>query len=127
MVPVHTQLMNYRLCVLVSGAVCRELICAIVWVNFEIQHLALKKAVVLHKFNCMAATPGNEKKEGGVKPYLKYSGLAFQMIGVMVLAAWLGMKLDEHFATQNPWFTIVLLVVAVVASMVLVIVSLNKK
>ena len=75
----------------------------------------------------MADLPENEKKDGGVKPYLRYSGLAFQMIGVMVLAAWGGMKLDEHFATKNPWFTIGLLVVAVVASMILVIVSLNKK
>ena len=70
----------------------------------------------------------SEKQKGdNVKPYLKYSGLAFQMIGAMVLAAFAGMKLDDYFQTQNPWFTIVLLVVAVVASMVLVIVSLNKK
>ncbi|MEJ8758445.1 AtpZ/AtpI family protein [Pontibacter sp. H259] len=75
----------------------------------------------------MAATPEQDDKDGGVKPYLKYSGLAFQMIGVMVIAAWAGMKLDEYFATQNPWFTIGLLVVAVIASMVIVIVSLNKK
>ncbi|WP_242926106.1 AtpZ/AtpI family protein [Pontibacter vulgaris] len=66
-------------------------------------------------------------RQESVKPYLKYSGLAFQMIGAMVLAAFAGMKLDEHFGTQNPWFTIVLLLVAVVASMVLVIASLNKK
>lgn len=75
----------------------------------------------------MAATPEDDKKDNGVKPYLKYSGLAFQMIAVLVVAAWGGMKLDEHFGTQNPWFTIGLLVVAVVASMVLVILSLNKK
>ena len=75
----------------------------------------------------MAAAPENEQKDGGVTPSLKYSGRAFQMIGVMVLAAWGGMKLDEHFATQNPWFTISLLLIAVVASIVLVILSLNKK
>ncbi|MBB6609796.1 AtpZ/AtpI family protein [Pontibacter sp. Tf4] len=75
----------------------------------------------------MATTPDDKDKDGGVKPYLRYSGLAFQMIAVMVLAAWGGMKLDEHFATQNPWFTIGLLVLAVVASMVLVVLSLNKK
>jgi len=62
-----------------------------------------------------------------VRPYLKYSGIAFQMIGAMVLAAWGGRKLDAHFQTQNPWFTIVLLVLAVIGSMVLVILSLNKK
>lgn len=67
------------------------------------------------------------KRQDSVKPYLKYSGLAFQMIGAMVLAAWAGMKLDAYFGNENPWLTILLLVVAVVASMVLVIISLNKK
>jgi F0F1-type ATP synthase assembly protein I len=67
------------------------------------------------------------KGEDSFKSYLKYSGLAFQMIGAMVLAAWAGAKLDEVMGNENPWMTIVLLVVAVVASMVLVIVSLNKK
>jgi F0F1-type ATP synthase assembly protein I len=67
------------------------------------------------------------RREDSFKPYLKYSGLAFQMIGAMVLAAWAGTKLDEMMGNKNPWMTIVLLVVAVVASMVLVIVSLNKK
>ncbi|WP_033316658.1 AtpZ/AtpI family protein [Pontibacter roseus] len=67
------------------------------------------------------------KREDSFKPYLKYSGLAFQMIGALVLAAWAGMKLDEAMGNENPWMTILLLVVAVVASMVLVVVSLNKK
>ncbi|WP_439880617.1 AtpZ/AtpI family protein [Pontibacter sp. MBLB2868] len=71
--------------------------------------------------------PADKSKSDNVKPYLKYSGLAFQMIGAMVLAAFIGMKLDDHFHTKNPWFTIVFLLVAVVASMVLVILSLNKK
>jgi F0F1-type ATP synthase assembly protein I len=78
----------------------------------------------------MENTPDQKPKpsrEDNIKPYLKYSGLAFQMIGAMVLAAFAGMKLDKYFQTQNPWFTIVLLVLAVVASMVLVILSLNKK
>jgi F0F1-type ATP synthase assembly protein I len=79
----------------------------------------------------MIEQPENKKhqnrEQDGVKPYLKYSGLAFQMIGAMIIAAYLGAKLDNYFGTKNPWFTIVLLLVAVVASMVLVIVSLNKK
>ena len=78
----------------------------------------------------MDQTPDQKPKpsrEGNVTPYLKYSGLAFQMIGAMVLAAFAGGKLDAYFQTENPWFTIVLLVLAVVASMVLVILSLNKK
>ncbi len=72
-------------------------------------------------------TPSDKPKGDNIKPYLRYSGLAFQMIGAMVVAAYAGMKLDDHYQTQNPWFTIVFLLVAVVASMVLVILSLNKK
>lgn len=76
----------------------------------------------------MDNTPDQKpKREDSIKPYMRYSGLAFQMIGAMVLAAFGGMKLDAYFHTRNPWFTIVLLLVAVVASMMLVIVSLNKK
>ncbi|MBD1397256.1 AtpZ/AtpI family protein [Pontibacter sp. JH31] len=67
------------------------------------------------------------RREESFKSYLKYSGLAFQMIGAMVLAAWAGTKLDETMGNENPWMTIVLLVLAVVASLVLVIMSLNKK
>lgn len=68
-----------------------------------------------------------KREKEGVKPYLKYSGMAFQMIGALVLAAFAGMKLDDYFKTENPWFTIVFMLVAVVATMILVIVSLNKK
>lgn len=68
-----------------------------------------------------------KREQDSIKPYLRYSGLAFQMIGAMVIAAYAGMKLDDYFKTENPWFTICLLLLAVVASMVLVIMSLNKK
>lgn len=67
------------------------------------------------------------EREDSFKSYLKYSGLAFQMIGAMVLAAWAGSKLDDVMGNENPWMTILLLVVAVVGSMVLVVLSLNKK
>ncbi|WP_192822904.1 AtpZ/AtpI family protein [Rufibacter sp. LB8] len=66
-------------------------------------------------------------QESQVKPYLKYSGLAFQMIGIMAVAALGGRKLDAYFENEIPWWTLVLLLVAVVASMYKVIVSLTKK
>ena len=65
--------------------------------------------------------------EGSSKPYLKYSGLAFQMIGALVVAAWGGRKLDAYVGNDTPWFTIALLLLAVIASMILTIVSINKK
>ncbi|GAA4310833.1 AtpZ/AtpI family protein [Nibribacter koreensis] len=69
----------------------------------------------------------NKRQESQAKPYLKYSGLAFQMIGIMVLAALGGRKLDAYFGNDTPWWTLGLLLVAIAASMYLVIVSLTKK
>ncbi|MCC9168450.1 AtpZ/AtpI family protein [Pontibacter harenae] len=68
-----------------------------------------------------------EESSSGIKPYLKYSGMAFQMVGVLVLAAFAGIKLDDYFNTTVPWFTIILLLLAVIASMVLTIISITKK
>ncbi|GGK83680.1 hypothetical protein GCM10011405_34450 [Rufibacter glacialis] len=62
-----------------------------------------------------------------MKPYLKYSGLAFQMIAVITLAAVGGRKLDAHFQNETPWWTLGLLIVAVFASVYSVIVSLTRK
>ncbi|MCC9135856.1 AtpZ/AtpI family protein [Pontibacter silvestris] len=68
-----------------------------------------------------------KERQESIKPYAKYSGLAFQMIGALVLAAFGGKKLDDYFATGKPWFTIALLLLAVVVSMVTIILSINKK
>lgn len=68
-----------------------------------------------------------QERPGGIKPYVKYSGMAFQMIGALVLAALAGRWLDGAVGNQKPWFTISLLLVAVIATMVLTILSINKK
>lgn len=68
-----------------------------------------------------------EERQRNIKPYAKYSGLAFQMIGALVVAAFGGKKLDEYFTTEKPWFTISLLLLAVVISMLTIILSINKK
>ncbi len=67
-----------------------------------------------------------QQRQNQVKPYLKYSGLAFQMIGILGVAAWAGMKLDEKMGNKNPWYTMVLMLVAVIAAMYMVIKSVTK-
>jgi F0F1-type ATP synthase assembly protein I len=71
--------------------------------------------------------PENPSRQDQLKPYLKYSGLGFQMIAVLVLAAWGGMTLDEKVGNTNPWWTIGLMLVGVVASMYMIIKSVIKK
>ena len=62
-----------------------------------------------------------EDKQGQTKQYLKYSGLAFQMIAVLLLALWAGQALDEKMEMKNPIFTVVLLLLGLFGSLYLVI------
>ena len=48
---------------------------------------------------------------------LRYTGLATQMMVIVVACALAGMWLDGYFTTDIPWFTGVLTVFGVVASM----------
>jgi F0F1-type ATP synthase assembly protein I len=69
----------------------------------------------------------NPSRQEQLKPYLKYSGLGFQMIVVLVLAAWGGQTLDEKQGNHNPWWTIGLMLLGVIASMYMIIKSVIKK
>ena len=66
-------------------------------------------------------------RQDQLKPYLKYSGLAFQMIGTLIAAAYAGMWLDEKQGNKNPWWTITLMLVGVTATMYMVIKSVTQK
>ncbi|GEO04857.1 hypothetical protein AAE02nite_25210 [Adhaeribacter aerolatus] len=66
-------------------------------------------------------------RQDQLKPYLKYSGLGFQMIAVLVLAAWGGMALDDKVGNKNPWWTIGLMLLGVLTSMYMIIKSVIKK
>jgi F0F1-type ATP synthase assembly protein I len=72
--------------------------------------------------------PGKEaSRQDQLKPYLKYSGLAFQMIVTLVAAAYAGQWLDEKQGNKNPWWTIAFMVVAVIGTMYMVIKSVTAK
>ncbi|MGB3589640.1 MAG: AtpZ/AtpI family protein [Tunicatimonas sp.] len=78
-----------------------------------------------------ANTPNpNQKKKPShehFSTYAKYSGLAFQMIAVMGLAVWGGIKLDERVGNRFPFITIVLLLLALTGSIILLIRQLPKE
>ena len=61
-----------------------------------------------------------------VDGYVKYSGLAFQMILPILIGAYGGIKLDEVLDLQFPVFTVVLSILGVVASIYLLIKGLTK-
>lgn len=57
--------------------------------------------------------------------YVKYTGLAFQMMVTIGLGVWGGIKLDEWLNTR-PAFTIVLSLLAVIGSLIQLIRGLPK-
>jgi ATP synthase protein I len=77
----------------------------------------------------MGPTEPSDNKPSGqdqFKPYLKYSGMAVQMIGILIGAAWGGRKIDTYLDLKHPVFTIVLMLVGVIASMYLIVSSVMK-
>jgi len=49
--------------------------------------------------------------------YMRYMGLAFQMIGIILLGAFAGKWLDGHFQTSKPYFTACVSLLAVFVSL----------
>jgi ATP synthase protein I len=70
----------------------------------------------------------NTKKSANA--FVRYSGMAFQMIAVLLVAAYSGQWLDKHYQNEQPWFTLgftlVLLLIGVTASMYLIIKTVTK-
>ena len=54
----------------------------------------------------MTKKPSKNKQSKSPNPYLKYSGMAFQMLIIILLGVGLGMFLDEKFGTGQVFTTI---------------------
>jgi F0F1-type ATP synthase assembly protein I len=52
----------------------------------------------------------------GIQDFAKYSGLAFQMIAIILVTVWGGVKLDKLTGWHTPVFTIVLSLLGVFAA-----------
>ena len=48
------------------------------------------------------------KKQPQYNSYLKYSGLAFQLLATIAISGWLGHKLDQWLHLKYPVFMIIL-------------------
>jgi F0F1-type ATP synthase assembly protein I len=59
-----------------------------------------------------------QKAKSGYNNYLRYTGLGFTMIGVILAFTFGGWWLDKQLAWKFPVFTIVLSLLGIVASMV---------
>ena len=57
----------------------------------------------------------------GLNDFAKYSGMAFQMFGIILLTTWGGIKLDKISGNETPVFTIILSLLGVFAAIYTVI------
>jgi F0F1-type ATP synthase assembly protein I len=52
----------------------------------------------------------------GLRDFGRYSGMAFQMIGIILITVWGGVKLDKLTGWHTPVFTIILSLLGVFAA-----------
>lgn len=58
--------------------------------------------------------------------YLKYSGLAIQLLATIFIAGWLGFQLDQKLKSEQPWFMITFGFLGFAGMMYQVYKSINK-
>ena len=67
-----------------------------------------------------------ESKDQGAVNYAKYSGLAIQMGVIVFIGAFVGSKIDAHFATAKPYFTVLFALIGIVAALYLTLKDLIR-
>ncbi|GJM27414.1 MAG: hypothetical protein DHS20C17_00490 [Cyclobacteriaceae bacterium] len=61
----------------------------------------------------MSKQTNHNKATSPLKQYARYTGIAFQMMAVMAISAWLGYKVDQQLNFQFPVFTLVFILIAI--------------
>lgn len=72
-----------------------------------------------------AENPREPKKR--LNDYARYSGMAFQMIAIILIGVFAGIKLDEYLSLKFPVFTLLLTLLSVFLSMYFVMKDFLKK
>jgi len=60
-------------------------------------------------------------KDKNIRKYARYSGLAFEMLGIIALGVFAGYKIDTSRQKEFPLFTVILSLFAVFAALYVVI------
>lgn len=64
-----------------------------------------------------AQEPNEKKAQNNAGNYAKYSSLAFQMLGIIAVFTYGGVKADEWLENKTPVFTLVLSLISIAASL----------
>jgi F0F1-type ATP synthase assembly protein I len=63
----------------------------------------------------------NQDKSTQLNNYARLSGIAFQMIAIIAVGTFIGIKLDEKFPNKHDLYTLILTLSSVIISIVYVI------
>jgi hypothetical protein len=74
-----------------------------------------------------ANTNGKYSGENSPSRFLKYSGMAMQMLGTILVFTYGGYKLDEYQQNKVPVWTLILSLGSIAASLYLLIKSFTKQ
>ena len=61
-------------------------------------------------------SPENDQENRGLSNYARYSGIGIQMVIIILITVWGGIKLDKLFLLETPVFTIILSLLGVAAA-----------
>ncbi|MBE2246846.1 MAG: AtpZ/AtpI family protein [Candidatus Competibacteraceae bacterium] len=82
-------------------------------------------------YNLCSKTKKNPPLPNSKKPtsndYLKYSGLAFQMLAIIALGILVGTRLDRYFQNSKSLFTVVCAILSILLSLGLILKDLIRK
>lgn len=71
--------------------------------------------------------PQNKPSNKGIQNFARYSGMAFQMIGIILLTTFGGIQIDKRTGWETPVFTIILSLIGVFAAIYVAIKDFIKK
>lgn len=86
-----------------------------------------KFEAILPLYSTMMEDPKKTVDKSTSTRFLKYSGMATQMLGTILAFTWGGYKLDEWQQNKVPVWTLVLSLVSIAASLYLLIRSFTKQ
>jgi F0F1-type ATP synthase assembly protein I len=69
----------------------------------------------------------DDKPKNRLKDYAKYSSLAFQMMSIIVIGTFAGLKLDQYTNFKFPLFTLLLSLISVFSAIYIGIKDFIKK
>lgn len=67
-----------------------------------------------------------EEEKAALKGYARYTGVAFQMMGIIAICAFLGYQADQYFGHKVQWVTALACVIGVCLSIYQTIRSLRS-